>query len=248
MIRIETKYKHLSRKIPAPRCFILHTTGDTDIDEIVHYYTNSSSGIAPHYLIDYDGTVTQFVDEDKIAYHAGYGSNQALLELYKLGWNGWCSKFGKELKDSYSAYPGYATWYRRWCDDSAPLPVNDSYPRKRGFLSPFGLKSGNSPNSNSIGIECRASKHSLPEAFTPEQYSALTSLIYSSGQRNKIQLVRDNILGHYDTNPISRGNKSGDWDPGENFNWNRLMQGLANIEPAPAGFLPDGTSVDGPER
>lgn len=60
----------------APTILILHYTGTLSAQEAEDYYMNvrhhaASGPISPHYMIDKDGTITQFVDEDKRAWHAG---------------------------------------------------------------------------------------------------------------------------------------------------------------------------------
>lgn len=59
-----------------PSLVVLHYTGTFTGDEAAAYYLNQSKDekagpISPHYMIDRDGSITQFVDEDKRAWHAG---------------------------------------------------------------------------------------------------------------------------------------------------------------------------------
>jgi N-acetylmuramoyl-L-alanine amidase len=60
-----------------PSILVLHYTGTDTAQEAEDYYMNikthaKAGPISPHYMIDYDGTVTQFVDEEKRAWHAGH--------------------------------------------------------------------------------------------------------------------------------------------------------------------------------
>lgn len=60
----------------SPTILILHYTGTFSAQEAEDYYMNvrhhaASGPISPHYMIDKDGTITQFVAEDKRAWHAG---------------------------------------------------------------------------------------------------------------------------------------------------------------------------------
>lgn len=60
----------------APKILILHYTGTTTAQEAEDYYMDikrhaQSGPVSPHYMIDRDGSVTQFVDESKRAWHAG---------------------------------------------------------------------------------------------------------------------------------------------------------------------------------
>ncbi|AGH98625.1 N-acetylmuramoyl-L-alanine amidase [Micavibrio aeruginosavorus] len=62
----------------APTVLILHYTGTKTAQDAEDVYMDanppklkSPGPVSPHYMIDYDGTVTQFVAEDKRAWHAG---------------------------------------------------------------------------------------------------------------------------------------------------------------------------------
>lgn len=75
------------RKLASPNCeerhggaqptiLIIHYTGTSTGREAEDYYMNvktdpNAGPISPHYMIERDGSVTQFVEEDKRAYHAG---------------------------------------------------------------------------------------------------------------------------------------------------------------------------------
>ncbi len=204
-------YKHPDRK-SSPKCFILHTTGETHLDKILEYYTGPS-GIAPHYMIDYDGTIHKIVDPDRVAYHAGITQIQAAA--YRAGFASWAG-----------IYSGYVTWATRWSFGPSALTGTDSTPRTRNLASPLNLISGASPNRASIGIELRAPVH-MHEDFTNEQYSSLIALLLDQGTKYLITLCRDTILGHYDVNPIARCNDNGDRDPGHIFDWDRVLNGVA---------------------
>jgi len=59
-----------------PVFLILHYTGTENATEAENYYLASEPPgedhpASPHYMVDSDGTVTQFVEEDKRAWHAG---------------------------------------------------------------------------------------------------------------------------------------------------------------------------------
>lgn len=59
-----------------PSILVLHYTGTDTASEAEDYYMNvkthgKSGPISPHYMIDRDGSITQFVDEEKRAWHAG---------------------------------------------------------------------------------------------------------------------------------------------------------------------------------
>jgi N-acetylmuramoyl-L-alanine amidase len=59
-----------------PDMIIIHYTGTLTAEEAAKVYLNetpdeNAGRISPHYMIDRDGTVTQFVDEEMRAWHAG---------------------------------------------------------------------------------------------------------------------------------------------------------------------------------
>lgn len=63
----------------SPGIIILHYTGTATGQEAEDVYLDpnpppekSKGPVSPHYMIDLDGAVTQFVDEEKRAWHAGY--------------------------------------------------------------------------------------------------------------------------------------------------------------------------------
>lgn len=65
-----------SRNGHAPRIIVLHYTGTQTAQDAADYYlgikTDPVAGrISPHYMIDYDGAISQFVEEDQCAWHAG---------------------------------------------------------------------------------------------------------------------------------------------------------------------------------
>jgi len=106
------------RKCVSPHCndrtkgtkpvfLILHYTGTTGGTEAGNYYLaseppNGGPPASPHYMVDRDGAVTQFVAEDKRAWHAGesyWGGETDInslsigIELVNLGHEGDCPPF-----------------------------------------------------------------------------------------------------------------------------------------------------------
>lgn len=193
-------------------CHILHTTGDTDLEDIINWYQNGKKGIGPHYLISYDGTIYQFVDETECAYHAGYGGegDDDQTKLYAQGKNTWLKRINADPWRLDKPFSGYTTWTNRW----------------PSLESPLDLVTGYHPNDTSIGVELQEPKHHQPDKFYDAQYEALIGLLRDSAGRNGLILDREHLLGHYDVNPIARSNSRGDRDPGENFRWDRLLAGL----------------------
>ena len=63
----------------APRFIILHYTGTTHAEADRVYMTPDQ--VSPHYMIDTDGSVTQYVDETKRAWHAGKSSWDGIIDI-----------------------------------------------------------------------------------------------------------------------------------------------------------------------
>lgn len=188
---------------------VVHTTGDTDLAAVLHYYKHSSRGVAPHYLIALDGTVHVLVPEDEIAYHAGYGNQKV---LYQQGWEVWSRR---SPTDSLP-WPGYIWWRERW----------------PSLNSPLDLPAGAAPNGSTVGVELLSSKRRLPEVVTEAQYVAVAELAQDVAARYNFPMDAQHVIGHEDLNPIARCDKRGGWDPGisRGFRWDRVLG-----EPAPAG-------------
>jgi N-acetylmuramoyl-L-alanine amidase len=58
------------RKLPVSMV-VLHYTGMRSADEALERMCDPAAEVSAHYMIDEDGTVTQLVDEEKRAWHAG---------------------------------------------------------------------------------------------------------------------------------------------------------------------------------
>ena len=98
---------HLSRTRTAPPvAVVLHSTGDTDLAAVLRYYRRG--GVGPHYLIDADGALYQFVAESQVAWHAGIRAEQA--GRYRRGPHAW------ERAD-------YPLWSHRWPGLGSPLEL-----------------------------------------------------------------------------------------------------------------------------
>lgn len=69
-----------------PNLIIVHYTGTKTADDAAAYYLNqvkdeAAGPISPHYMIDGDGTVYQFVDDAKRAWHAGVSEWQGEKDI-----------------------------------------------------------------------------------------------------------------------------------------------------------------------
>ncbi len=186
---------------------ILHTTGSTDLDAIINWYT-SKDGLQPHYMISVSGLIRRFVQEDHVAYHCKIDQHEA--KLYMLGykeWSHWCWD-GEKPFNIGNEFSGYRMWRDQW--------------RTRGKQSPLELISHDHPNSCSIGIELQQPTQPTPDIFTDEQYRSCADLLADIWRRQKVPLDREHVLSHYDCSPMRRCNPGGSTDPGRNFNYNRI--------------------------
>jgi N-acetyl-anhydromuramyl-L-alanine amidase AmpD len=212
MLIIDSPTHHnLPWRMGPVRAIVIHASGETDLDKCLDWYTDAkgsnTKAIAPHYLVTATGTIRRIVDEKRVAYHAGL--DPAEVALYRKGWATW-SRFewrGRGPVDAGGEFAGYATWRRTW-------------PR---LDSPLELITGAKPNATSIGIEVQSLSKPTAEVFAPEQYIALIELLDGLCARHKVARDRAHILGHYDVSPLRRSRSTGSFDPGEHFDWRRVI-------------------------
>lgn len=199
------------------RAFVIHGTGQTDLKRVLRYY-QSAEGLCAHYVIAADGTIYQTADERKVAYHAATGKEEAAL--YRMGWANW-SRFAwndGQPKHLGGEFTGYRGWRETWFE--------------RGYQSPLDLVTAGKTNSTTIGIELQSLVKPTPKAFTPAQYEALASLLKNRGAAHKIDVRRETVLGHSDTNPLRRCTADGSYDPGYRFDYMHLWD-LITAKPFP---------------
>jgi N-acetyl-anhydromuramyl-L-alanine amidase AmpD len=209
-----------------PLAFVIHTTGDTEWSKIIRFYT-SADGLGPHYAIEVNGTVHQIVDEDVVAFHTAIFA--ADKTHFQQGYQHWSRvRVGKQTVNGqeqtvYTETDQELSNYRTWRDTW----------HTQGLESPLDLVTGAAPNNVSVGIELEQTEgtEKTPDIFTDAQYEALIRLVADIAARQGIQVDRDHLLGHYDCDPYSRSNSSGGWDPGERFNWTRLIDGVNGLNP-----------------
>lgn len=208
-VRHVTRFAHRARSGPAALA-VVHGTGATDLAKIIDYYVGHAEGVAPHYVIDYDGTRLQFVDEDRIAHHVGYGPEER--DLYRAGWDTWSRRIKKAPWRVDAPFAGYASWRARWPAAASPADL---------------VGAELAVNSISIGIELRSPRRRQAAIYYAPQYAELAVLLRELGARHGFPLTRAKVLGHYDCNPISRATVRGDYDPGEAFDWPGLLAAVA---------------------
>lgn len=182
----------------------LHTTGSgvvraakkKGIDPIewaIGYYTDPDS-YAPHYVIDFDGTVYQVANEVEKMPHIGLTAERRKQYL---------SGAWKKL-----APPALvARWQAAW----------------PGYKSPAHLYPGSSPNGAFVGVEMIpiTGTTELPMApgllFTQQQHALAAGLACDIATRNAFPpgwSRSSRLVGHEDVGLLDRMDKGGGWDPG----------------------------------
>jgi N-acetylmuramoyl-L-alanine amidase len=69
------------RDVERPCLIILHYTGMVDAQAARDWLCNPQSGVSCHYLIDEGGAITQMVDEELRAWHAGVSSWKGAIDI-----------------------------------------------------------------------------------------------------------------------------------------------------------------------
>jgi len=96
-----------------PKYLVIHYTAGRNADESVRWLSNAGAGASAHLVIGRDGTVTQLVPFDRVAWHAGISSWEGLrglnrhsigIELDNAGrleqkGGRWCAWFGNPYPD-----------------------------------------------------------------------------------------------------------------------------------------------------
>lgn len=87
IIRIPTKHFNDRKKDAIIDTIIIHHTALNTSKEVFNVFQNPKTEVSSHYLIDRDGTIYQFVDEVKKAWHAGvsFWENRKSLNDYSIG-------------------------------------------------------------------------------------------------------------------------------------------------------------------
>jgi N-acetyl-anhydromuramyl-L-alanine amidase AmpD len=194
----------------APVAFVLHNSGEQDLDKCLAWYT-ATHGEGPHWFITVGGIVHYIVDEGRIAWHTKIEHEEG--SIYAQGWATWSAcewVNGAALQRSGGELARYREWRDTW--------------HVRGLESPLELVTGWHPNGRSIGIELQnpPAWARTKDLYTDDQYRALGELLADRAPVWHLPLRRDTVLGHYDVSPMRRSDSSGNWDPGALFKWGRV--------------------------
>lgn len=231
--RIPTTH-HSSREGAPIRRIIIHITGTDNYDSVKSTFTTGSAKTSAHYVIQQDGTISQFVPETRAAHHSGI--RYYIASLYENGSRHWRKylryfSWSSRYPDETSVYldkflnvvekgPDAALVVRR---DGSDWPDFDYFEaRWPGQASPVGFEEDDGrPNDHSIGIEIVSFGQTQPDsnAYSEAMYASLAMLVDDICERHDIPKRPPFVVGHEDVNPVERWG----WDPGQGFEWHRIL-------------------------
>lgn len=174
--------------------------------EVALEWYRGKSGV--HYVIDYDGTIYQMLEDDRRGAHAGVSLTERMTFLT-----------GRWLRKGKLSKRAIQLWRARW----------------PGKKSPQHLYPTSSPNSCYIGVEMLPLR--TPRAnglwFTEAQHDSARMLALDIGARHALPygwMNTSRLVGHEDINAFTRWDKNGGWDPGAmrrkpRFSWRKVRVG-----------------------
>ena len=80
IIRKNSPNQNERKNLARPCILILHYTGTKTMEEADQIYMTPDQ-VSPHYMIDRDGSILQYVDEDKRSWHAGKSSWDGFTDI-----------------------------------------------------------------------------------------------------------------------------------------------------------------------
>jgi hypothetical protein len=209
---------------------VIHISGGNELAAAHDVYM---SQVAPHYLIDRNGDIHQYVQEKDRAWHAGIKSWER--KVYDRGDGSW-RRYRSHL--SWASYPANAVYVR---DDGITV-VDKSSPEARLVTRadgsewpeyalfdarwgraqnvPIGYEDERDANLKSVGIEILStgSDRASSEHYTEAMYLSLARLVTDICDRYGLPRTKGVVVGHEDVNPIARWM----WDPNQGFDWSRV--------------------------
>jgi N-acetylmuramoyl-L-alanine amidase len=189
-----------------------------------------TSARSAHYLIDKEGLIFQFVQEEDQAWHAGI--KKAVHKLYAKPATSWRKYL--YFFDWYS-YPANSIYFDRDLKkvqgsqmatfvgraDGKEWNDYDYFKERWGETAgPLNYTESDSPNGYSVGIEILSlgAKSASSTAYTAKMYKSLNRLVTDICTRNGIPMEKGRVAGHEDVNPVQRWG----WDPNQGFDWNKV--------------------------
>jgi len=157
-----------------------------------------------HYLIGYDGTIYQMLEDDRRGAHVGVSALDRMRYLS-----------GRWLKRVKAR--AVELWRSRW----------------KGYKSPQHLYPTKSPNSCYIGVEMVPLEEPDEDSglwFTEAQHEAVAQLANDLAKRHgwpENWKETPRLVGHEDVSPLTRWDNQGGWDPGAlrprpRFSWAKI--------------------------
>lgn len=213
----------------SPTHVVCHITGTDSFSSVRNEFLSEASA---HYVIDKQGLVFQFVEEENQAWHAGIkAAVQAQYDKVGLGWRKLLYHF------EWDTYPPGSIWLneklkpvqgRREATFVAQ-PDGSDWARYDYFKERWGAGAGpvnyahsKRPNDYAIAIEILSfgAPKASAQAYTPAMYDALEALVDDICNRHAIPQSKGHVVGHEDVNPVQRYG----WDPAQGFNWSRVWK------------------------
>lgn len=205
---------------------VCHITGTNKFDSVKAEFLSS---VSAHYVVDKEGLVHQFVEEENQAWHAGIKA--PVMALYDRPGTGW-----RKVRYNIDglAFPPDTVWL-----DDKLQPVQGRREAAFGarpdgsdwdygyFDTRWGAASGpvnyltsKKPNAYSVGIEILSvgAASAKKTVYTDAMYAALTPLVTDICTRHGIPQTKGRVVGHEDVNPVQRWG----WDPNQGFDWSKV--------------------------
>ena len=215
------------RPVPKPTHVVCHITGTSSFAKAKKTFLNE---VSPHYLVDQDGVIYQFVEEENQAWHSGIKAGvQTLYDATPSHWRRYLYCF------DWYAYPAGsvfldahlhpvdgkdgADFVRR--PDSSDWPDYDYFNARWGAAAgPLNYQTSKRPNAYSVGIEILSvgSKTPSDSKYSTAMYKSLRRLVTDICDRNGIPMQKGRVVGHEDVNPMQRWG----WDPNQGFDWSKV--------------------------
>lgn len=212
-----------------PTHVVCHITGTNSFESVRREFTRSASA---HYVIDKEGVLYQFVEEENQAWHAGIKAPvQAQYDKPGNGWRKLLYHF------DWATYPADSVWLD---SDLTPVPSRSeaTFAGRPGGLEwpdygyfrarwgenakPVNYDVSKRPNDYAVAIEILSfgAKNPSPNAYTENMYATLSALVTEICGRYGIPQTKGRVVGHEDVNPVQRYG----WDPNQGFDWSRVWQ------------------------
>jgi N-acetyl-anhydromuramyl-L-alanine amidase AmpD len=210
-----------------PTHVVCHITGTNSFTSVKKEFLSAASA---HYVVDKDGLLFQFVEEENQAWHSGIKSTvQAQYNKPGTGWRKLLYHF------DWAKYPADTVWvdgnlnpvHSRPEATFAMKPDGSEWTDYDYFKNRWGNAAGplnyavsKRPNDYGIAIEILSvgAKTASASAYTPAMYATLSALVTDICIRHGIPQEKGRVCGHEDVNPVQRYG----WDPNQGFDWTQV--------------------------